>query len=219
MTDTPWPHAPTHRLSENGTYFVTAGAYQKQHFFREHVRLDVVQRGLLTVATEYGWHLEAWCVFSNHYHFIAHSPGDGAESLKPMLRKLHSKLAVWVNKLDNTPGRRVWHNYWDTQLTYERSYLARLHYTHANAVHHGLVLVANQYPWCSASWFERTASQAQVKTVYGMKIDSVRVADDFDMECGSALPLSKRRQAAALQNYGAEIQAVRIRLAKSGEGT
>jgi hypothetical protein len=24
-----WPHAPTHQLSENGTYFVTAGTYLK----------------------------------------------------------------------------------------------------------------------------------------------------------------------------------------------
>jgi putative transposase len=191
MNSTPWPHAPLHRLSENGTYFVTTGTYQKYHHFRDQLRLDVLQRGVLTVTAEFGWRLEAWCVFSNHYHFVAHSPEAGAGSLEPMIRKLHSKLAIWVNKLDRTLGRRVWHNYWETRLTYEKAYLARLHYTHANAVHHGLVPVANQYPWCSAAWFERTATSAQVQTIYGMKIDSVQVADDFDVECGSLLPLSK----------------------------
>jgi len=191
MNSVPWPHAPTHRLSENATYFVTAGTYQKCHHFHDPMRLDVLHRGVLTVTDELGWRLEAWCVFSNHYHFVAHSPEAGAGSLEPMIRKLHSKLAVWVNKLDRIPGRQVWHNYWETQLTYEKSYLARLHYTHANAVHHGLVPVANQYPWCSAAWFERTATTAQVQTIYGMKIDSVQVADDFDVECGSLLPLSK----------------------------
>jgi hypothetical protein len=30
----PWPHAPLHRLSESGTYFVTVGAYHKEHHFR-----------------------------------------------------------------------------------------------------------------------------------------------------------------------------------------
>ncbi|MEP6819348.1 MAG: hypothetical protein ABJA18_07420 [bacterium] len=30
----PWPHAPVHRLSAKGTYFLTAGTYQKEHFFR-----------------------------------------------------------------------------------------------------------------------------------------------------------------------------------------
>jgi putative transposase len=74
----------------------------------------------------------------------------------------------------------VWHNYWDKQLTYEKSYLARLNYAHQNAVKHGLVRVANQYPWCSAAWFERTARPAQVKTIYAFKTDSLKVMDDFE---------------------------------------
>ena len=176
---TPWPHAPTHRIATGGTYFVTAGTYLKQHHFRDTLRLDVLQRGLLTVATDFGWQLEAWFVCSNHYHFIAHSPEATANTLTPMLRTLHSKLAHWVNKLDNTPGRHVWHNFWDTRLTYEKAYLARLHYTHANAVHHGLVHEPSQYPWCSAAWFERTATPAQVKTIYSIKTDTLHVRDDY----------------------------------------
>jgi len=41
------------------------------------------------------------------------------------------------------------------------------------------VRVANQYPWCSAAWFERVASPAQVKTIYSFKTDQVKVEDDF----------------------------------------
>jgi putative transposase len=44
---------------------------------------------------------------------------------------------------------------------------------------HGLVPAANQYPWCSAACFERTATPAQVKTVNGFKTDQIRVIDDF----------------------------------------
>src|ERR1039458_9298182 len=68
--------------------------------------------------------------------------------------------------MDGVEGRTVWHNFRDTRLTYQYSYLARLNYVHRNAVKHGLVPVANQYPWCSAAWFERIASPAQVKTIY-----------------------------------------------------
>jgi putative transposase len=160
--ETPWPHAPEHRLGEAGTYFVTAATYQKAHHFRGSARLEVVHRGLLTVARDFGWRLEAWAVFSNHYHLVGHSPRD-AETLRAMLAKLHERTAKWVNKLDATPGRKVWHNFHDTRLTFEKSYLARLSYTHRNAVRHGLVPVANQYPWCSAAWFERVATPAEVK--------------------------------------------------------
>jgi putative transposase len=179
----PWPHAPTHRLSEAGTYFVTAATYHKAHHFRGAERLRVLQRGLLKLADEFDWQLEAWAVFSNHYHFVGHSPRGlpTAATLAKMLGSLHSKSAAWINRLDGTPGRQVWHNYWDTRLTYQRSYLARLNYVHQNPCKHGLVAVANQYPWCSAGWFERTASQAKVKSIYRFNTDQVRVSDDFEL--------------------------------------
>ncbi len=95
--------------------------------------------------------------------------------------ELHEKTAKWINRLDGVAGHKVWHNFWETRLTYEKSYLARLNYVHQNPVKHGLVAVANQYPWCSAAWFERTARPAQVKTVYGFNTDSLNVLDDYDI--------------------------------------
>jgi putative transposase len=179
MKITAWPHAPTHRLSEAGTYFVTAGTYLKAHHFRGAERCGVLQRGLLKVLSEMGWQLEAWAVFSNHYHFVAHSPPDGGESLSEALRQLHLKTATWVNRLEGKPKRKVWHNFWETRLTYQPSYLARLKYVHHNAVRHGLVTAPSEYPWCSAAWFERTVTPAEVKTVYGFKIDAVSVMDEY----------------------------------------
>jgi putative transposase len=43
-----------------------------------------------------------------------------------------------------------------------------------------LVPVACQYPWCSAAWFERTASPAIVNSIYRFKTDRVLVLDDFE---------------------------------------
>jgi putative transposase len=176
-----WPHAPSHRLSMNGTYMVTAGTYLKEHFFKGEERLDYLEGMALSLAKHYGWQIEAWAVFSNHYHFVAHSPLDGtdATSLRTFLSRLHTQTAIKMNKHDGTPGRKVWYNFWDSRLTYEKSYLARLHYVHANPVKHKLVLMANEYPWCSAAWFERTASPAMVKTIYSFKIDELKVLDDF----------------------------------------
>jgi putative transposase len=179
---TPWPHAPTHQLSVRGTYFLTASTYRKEHHFRGAERSRVLHRGLLKVAQDYGWRFEAWAVFSNHYHFVAHSPAQApdASSLSDMLSVLHAKTAEWVNKLDQARGRQVWFNFWETRLTYEKSYLARLNYVHQNPVRHGLVAVANQYPWCSARWFERTASPAMVKSIYRFETDRLQISDSFE---------------------------------------
>ena len=186
MHKTHWPHAPTHHLSERGAFIVTAGTYLKAHHFRGPERLAVLHRGLLRVAHDFGWHLGAWAVFSNHYHFVAQPPADAddAATLGKMLAVLHSKTAQWVNRLDAAPGRKVWFNFWETKLSFRNSFLARLNYVHQNAVKHGLVPAANLYPWCSAGWFEREASAALVKTVYGFKTDRVDVVDGFDARMG-----------------------------------
>ena len=177
-----WPHAPTHQISSAGTYFVTASTYRHAHHFKTGKRLEVLQRGLLSVCGDFGWKLESWAVFSNHYHFVAHSPENAAtaESLSAMLKVLHVKTSEWVNKLDATPARQVWFNFRETRLTFQRSYFARLNYVHQNAVKHRLVPVANQYPWCSAGWFERSSSPATVKSIYRFKLDQVRVFDPFE---------------------------------------
>lgn len=176
MTD--WPHAPVHRLSEAGAYMVTAGTYRKEHFLSGPERLTLVRDALFACANEFGWHLQAWAVMSNHYHFVAVSPAD-AGSLRRLVGKLHMTTAKALNEMDGTPGRKIWHQYWDSRITYQPSYLARLQYVHHNPVHHGVALNADNYEWCSAAWFARTAEPAFVRTVASFKMDRLNVRDDF----------------------------------------
>ena len=81
-------------------------------------------------------------------------------------------------------------NYYDSRITYEKSWLARLKYVHQNPVHHGVVQSADLYEWCSAAWFAREGGNAIVKTVNSFKIDQVKVYDDY-MECDGSTALSK----------------------------
>lgn len=173
-----WPHAPIHRVGTDGIYMVTGATLHKEHLFNTAEKLGLLENDLLSLAKRYQWQLEAWAVFMNHYHLVARGC-EGASSLNKFLKHLHSDSARELNRLDLKAGRTVWYNYWDTKLTYERSYLARLNYVHQNAVKHGLVNVGNQYPWCSAAWFERTASPAAIKTLYSFKIDKLKIDDDY----------------------------------------
>jgi putative transposase len=175
----PWPHSPSHKLTDLGAYLITGATYGKRHYFRSRESLDYLQSQLLVWTNRYDWHLEAWACFSNHYHFIA-KPLQDPSNLSDLISRLHSSTGLWINRRESSKGRQVWFNYWETHLSFERSYLARLNYVHTNSVRHGLVGHAVDYPWCSAGWFEKTATPAQVKTVYGIKIDRIKVLDDFD---------------------------------------
>jgi putative transposase len=157
---------------------VTAGTYGKQPFFHAPERRDLLLDGLLAITAEHGWRLRAWAVLANHYHFVAHFSGKPS-GLSRLLGKLHMLTAKAVNGMDGAPGRKVWFQFWDSHITYERSYLARLRYVHTNPVHHGLVARAEDYPWCSAAWFAQSASPAFVKTVGSFRTDSVNVHDDY----------------------------------------
>ena len=173
-----WPHAPLHRIDSDGIYMVTGATLHKAKLFSNDMKLSMLENNLLTLAKQHQWQLEAWAVFVNHYHFIARGNPD-LRPLDKFLNQLHSDTARKLNLQDQLAGREVWYNFWDTKLTFERSYLARLNYVHQNAVRHGLVHVANKYPWCSAAWFERTATLSAVKTIYSFKTDQLKIHDDY----------------------------------------
>ncbi len=172
-----WPHSPPHRLTEAGAYIVTAGTYLKKPIFRSAQRLAFLCETLLSLSPREGWSLHAWAVFPNHYHFVAESAQP--RTLPSLVGKLHSITARKANEWDHASSRKVWFEYWETHITSSGSYYARLNYVHQNAVHHGLVRLAAQYPWCSAGWFERTADTSYHRRVYAMKIDQVSVPDGY----------------------------------------
>ena len=174
---TNWHHAPHHVFVPNTVYMVTAGTLHKAHLFRGNVRLELLQKTLFEIMKTRGWKIRAWALFSNHYHWIGVSPETG--SIRRLVQHLHSESAKLLNQLDGTSGRKVWFQYWDKCLTYEKSYFARLNYVNNNAVHHGLVPKASLYPFCSASWVERNCRPAFQKQVASFKYDQLNEPDVF----------------------------------------
>ena len=173
-----WPHAPPHRLGEAGVYFVTARTAEQRHLLDTPARRDWFEQTLFDVFAEKDWRLEAWAVLSNHYHIVAHSPRGSGETLGPQLQKLHSLSTKRMNREDGTPGRtRLWQNFRETHLTFQRSYLARLNYVHQNPKHHGVVPVASQWKWCSAAAFKRAVTPAWLKTIASFKYDQIAAED------------------------------------------
>jgi putative transposase len=173
-----YPHNPPHYFVSNAMYMVTGAILHNQHLLIENNRKELVLQTLLERATQLGWDLQAWAILNNHYHFIAQAP-ESAITLRKLIQQLHSIAAIQINKWDQTPGKQVWFNYWDSCLTYEKSYLARLHYVHLNPVKHGLVDNAMNYPFCSYKWFVERGDETLKQQVFAQPIDRVKVLGDF----------------------------------------
>jgi putative transposase len=176
-------HAPVHVVVLDAVYMVTAGTLHKQHFYRGTERLTALQSVLRDTLTQRGWEVRAWAVFSNHYHFIARAPKQDSP-VHRLIQNLHQEASILLNQMDGTPGRQVWYQYWDKCLTFEKSYYPRLNYVINNAVHHGLVSTANQYPFCSASWFESAHPVGFRKKVASFRYDRLQEPDDFEPDKG-----------------------------------
>lgn len=174
-----WPHSPVHRMDSAGAYMVTAATYRKQHIFTSRSRLDLLLTNFQALTAEHRLAIQAWALFPNHYHLIAFAQLPA--NLRQFIQQFHSLTARNVNRLDRTPGRKVWFQYWDSRLTFQKSYFARLHYVHENPVHHRIVRRASNYPWCSAGWFERKASAAFRKVVLNFPCDKLHIIDDFEV--------------------------------------
>ena len=159
-------------------YIVTGAILYNQHLLSENKRKEFVLHTLLERAKLLNWNLQTWAILDNHYHFIGQAP-ESPMTLEKLIRQVHSITAIQINRWGNTPGRQVWGNYWDTCLTYERSYLAGLHYVNMNPVKHGATKHPINYPFCSYRWFIEQGDEALKQQVFAQPIDRVKISDNF----------------------------------------
>ena len=170
-----WHHAPQHEFDYKGSYMVTGATYQKELFFRSDDRLTALQLFLLDFAAKFGWRLDAWAVFPNHYHFIGSPRKGAADKLAEFLGKFHAYAARYVNEADQTPGRQVFYNFWETALHRPERYFPRLRYVIENPVRHGLVDDPSQYRFCSSGRHPDRFNASLLRKLDSFKIDRLEI--------------------------------------------
>jgi putative transposase len=171
-------HAPAHYFESHATYIVTAGTLKKEHLINSDQKKECVLTNLRQEIEKYKWELLAWVILINHYHILLKA-SDHASSLAQLIRNVHTFSARELNKLDRCPGRRVWWNYWDTCITNERSYYARLNYIHWNPVRHGVVTRPEQYRFSSYRDYYNLDDNRMRNLERDYPFDSIKVFDEF----------------------------------------
>ena len=169
----------TELLRINAKYFITSSTLGRYAYLKtDNAKIAILQ--YLTKSLEsFGWKLEDWVVLDNHLHFMVTAPKD-SKTLPKVINNFYRFSANW---LTNNNIRKIkskyFHNYWDTCITYENSYYARLNYIWFNPVKHGYV----EYPeeWKFGSYFYRYKNEMQEMKTQREKypFNQIKIEDSF----------------------------------------
>ena len=142
------PLHQTPRLeSLTGSYLITAANFEHQHIMDSQARREEWENKILTLFDSNGeWQLLGWCILPNHYHLVTQVD---LEIFAAKIGRLHNGVSTQWNREDHRPGRQVWFRFAERGIRSERHLRVALNYVHFNAVKHGYVSDARQWPTCS----------------------------------------------------------------------
>jgi putative transposase len=132
---------PPHIYEDDTCYFLTASIVHRQWLLDTDTRRVLVRDVLKEAIQQYGIRLYAWVILVNHYHVLLKT-SDVAPIWK-FIKRLHGDSAIQLNKLNHTPGRQVWYQYWDRFPRSERDFWSYFNYIHINPIKHGYVRVSD----------------------------------------------------------------------------
>lgn len=156
----PNKHRPFHIYDGCG-YFITGRCYERIAYFKTHERKQIFIKTFSRLSGEYQVGIIAWSLLSNHYHCIIRlsqtRTGDNRNILAEFFRHLHSQTASILNQEDQTPGRKVWYQYWDYCIRNKPDFWKHFNYIFQQPLKHGQV-----WSLSAASDYEYSSNKAWV---------------------------------------------------------
>ena len=106
---------------------------------------------------------------------------ENAIDLPDIIRNIHRFTSLKLRKVftELNQEKKIWYNNWDTCLTYERSYFARINYTWFNPVKHNYVDDPVKWEFGSYYYRIRENEDAVGEIVRNYPFDKIKIKDDF----------------------------------------
>ena len=173
-----YKHAPAHLFLDSTPYFITAGTYLKQHFFTSPQKKKMLFVTIQEIFQKNLTELLAWVILSNHYHLLINLKDPVL--LPEIIKKIHSKSAVELNKEDKKVGRKIWQNYWDRCIRDEKDYYSKLNYVHFNPVKHGYTEDPSEYRFSSYGFYlKKLGNERFERMMTECPVDQQDERDDY----------------------------------------
>jgi putative transposase len=122
------------------------GNFQQETFLSEEDRERYIE-WLAGYAKAFGTQFWAWCLMTNHVHFVAVPKRE--DSLARTFHGTHQRYSLYLNKRMKRCGHLWQGRFFSCPLDESHAYLA-VRYVERNPVRAGLVAEAEEYAWSSA---------------------------------------------------------------------
>jgi len=191
-------HRPFHYY-DGRAYFISGTCYKGLGMFLAEYRKDIFKKVLRESVKRFDIQLYSWVILNNHYHILFTLPivdcridendpsvdgefcyegdKDSKYFLVEFIRKMHKDTARILNKLDNTPGRKVWYQYWDYCVRNEIDFWKHFNYILKNPLKHKLaenIEESFSYEFSSNStWLEKFSFDGLVEGLIKYKVKDV----------------------------------------------
>ena len=135
-------------LAADGTYHVTARGNRRQAVFVDDHDRRLFLRILGDAVERHRWRCHAYCLLSNHFHLLVHTP-VAAEDLPDGMHRLNGRYAQWFNDRHELDGHLFQGRFHSTLIESEGHLLETLRYIYRNPVTAGLCVVPEDWAWSS----------------------------------------------------------------------
>lgn len=150
-------YRPPHIYLDDQWYFLTASVLNHRPILRPRQHKLCLRDYLRNLVIEYDFRFKAWVILDDHYHLLLRI--RLGRDLGRFFGRLHASTSKQFNIWDQTPGRQVWYNYWDTCIRNERDLWTHFNYAHYNPVKHGYVLHLTDWEFSSYHYYLRTKGE------------------------------------------------------------
>ncbi|PLX94602.1 MAG: transposase [Desulfuromonas sp.] len=134
----------------NYPHHIIQRGHNRQTVFAESDDYRYYLDNLAEWKTFYNCKLYAFCLMTNHIHLVV-DPGDNAERLGQLMKRLAGRQTRYVNRLEGRSGT-LWEGRYKSSPIEDDSYLlACCRYVDLNPAEAGMCATPESYPWSSAA--------------------------------------------------------------------
>jgi putative transposase len=139
---------PYRGTARDGTYFITASAYEKQSLLQSDRMANLFIAVLLHYQENSKYHLHEFVVMPNHFHLLV-TPIPPV-TLEKSIQFIKGGFSHRARKEFGFDGE-VWQtSFYDRRVRDANEYAAFCHYIHMNPVRRGLAATGEAFPFGSA---------------------------------------------------------------------